>query len=104
MRCPMSTDVRTMGEVQAVLEAPPDQLPDQDEVVAAAMAWHVDPATGSPFWLRQAEKLPFDPLRDIRTAADLSRFPDLSAELRTAAIADLVPRGCAGLGPPVVFE
>jgi hypothetical protein len=100
----MTTGVRTMAEVRAVLEAPPDRLPEQDDVVAAAMAWHFDPVTGSPFWLRQAEELPFDPRHDIRTVDDLSRFPDLSAELRTARIADLVPRGCAELGPPVVFE
>ncbi|WP_433260673.1 phenazine antibiotic biosynthesis protein [Actinosynnema sp. CS-041913] len=93
-----------MEEVRTVLEAPPHQTPDPDEVVAAAMAWHFDPATGSPFWLRLAEKLPFTPQSDIRTVADLSRFPDLSAELRTAAVADLVPRGCAGSGPPTVFE
>ncbi|GHD81052.1 AMP-binding protein [Streptomyces goshikiensis] len=60
------------------------------------MRWHFDPATGSPFWLRKAPGLGFDPLTDIVEIADLRRFPDVSGELRTVPVEDLVPEGSAG--------
>jgi hypothetical protein len=75
--------------------------PDPDELVRAAMAWHFDPATGSAFWLSRAAELDFDPRHDIRGHADLSRFPDVSARLRTVPAADLVPRGY-GAEPDIV--
>ncbi|MQY06445.1 phenazine antibiotic biosynthesis protein [Actinomadura macrotermitis] len=67
--------------------------PDPDEYVRAAMAWHFDPRTGSPFWLRRAETLGFDPRADVRGAADLALFPNVAAELRDVPVRDLVPRG-----------
>ncbi|MGW4891649.1 phenazine biosynthesis protein [Kitasatospora sp. NPDC004240] len=69
--------------------------PFSDEHVRAAMAWHFGPDTGAPFWLERLPRLGLDPLRDVRTAADLARFPDLSGELRDVPVADLVPRGLA---------
>ena len=38
----------------SVLDAPPDSKLDPEEFVRAAMAWHFDPETGSPFWLERA--------------------------------------------------
>lgn len=67
--------------------------PDPDELTRAAMAWHFDPATGSPFWLRRAQSLDFDPRTDITTYADLRRFPNVAAELRDVPVRDLIPRG-----------
>ncbi|MFG2463437.1 phenazine biosynthesis protein [Streptomyces sp. NPDC048523] len=64
-----------------------------DEFVQAAMEWHFSPATGSPFWVKRAAELPFDPLRDIRTWADLDRFPDVSEEWRDIPVDALVPAG-----------
>jgi hypothetical protein len=32
-----------------------------------AIAWHFGPDTGSPFWLRTARTLDFDPLTEVNT-------------------------------------
>ncbi|MFE5831234.1 AMP-binding protein [Streptomyces sp. NPDC056508] len=69
----------------------------------ATLDWHFDSATGSPFWLRKAKTLDFDPRTDIASVADLRRFPDVSGELRTVPVEDLVPAGAAGQ-PFEVFE
>jgi acyl-CoA synthetase (AMP-forming)/AMP-acid ligase II len=76
-----------------VLDTPPDTRPAADELVRAAMAWHFDPETGSPFWLSCAAELDFEPRTEIRGHADLCRFPDVSARLRDVPAAELVPRG-----------
>ncbi|GGV53291.1 AMP-binding protein [Streptomyces spectabilis] len=76
---------------------------DADTHLRQTLRWHFGAATGSPFWLRTAPALGFDPVRDIRTLADLRRFPDLSDQLRTVAVEDLIPAGHTG--PPFeVFE
>ncbi|WP_194911666.1 phenazine biosynthesis protein [Catenulispora rubra] len=67
------------------------------------LRWHFDPATGSKFWLSRVAELGFDPLADIATLADLRWFPDLSAELRTVPVDDLLPEGCRGR-PFQVYE
>ena len=93
-----------MSAVAAVRTDPLDDLgpqPDPDEFVRAAMAWHFDPRTGSPFWLARARTLDFDPRRDVRGRRDLGLFPDVTAELRHARAEELVPRGY-GDRPPVV--
>jgi hypothetical protein len=79
-------------------------LPSPDQVVQAAMAWHFDEKTGSPFWLERARSLPFDPRTDIRTVADLKHFPNVSAEWRNVPAEDLIPRGSIGLGTTMVYE
>lgn len=69
------------------------------------MTWHFSPDTGSPFWLRAAARLDFDPLIDVRTHEDLSLFPNLVDELRDVPVEDLIPRGYgAPLPIPRVFE
>ncbi|MET9439367.1 AMP-binding protein [Streptomyces sp. NPDC006610] len=68
------------------------------EHLRAVLRWHFDPATGSPFWLRKAAGLGFDPLTDIVDVADLRRFPDVSGELRTVPAEDLIPAGSSGSG------
>jgi len=81
---------------------------DPEAYLRAAIAWHFGRQTGSPFWLRAARKLDFDPLTDVNTFADLRLFPNLLSELRTEPVEDLIPRGylCAGAPPPVpqIFE
>lgn len=64
-----------------------------DEFVQAAMEWHFSPATGSPFWVKRAEELPFDPRTDIRGWDDLKLFPDVSEEWRDVPVDQLVPAG-----------
>jgi phenylacetate-coenzyme A ligase PaaK-like adenylate-forming protein len=83
-------------------EAPP---PDPEAYLRAAVAWHFGSETGSPFWLRMAKGLDFDPLTDISTFADLRRFPSLVDELRNVPVEDLIPRGY-GSPPPIprIFE
>ncbi|MCX4686557.1 phenylacetate--CoA ligase family protein [Kitasatospora purpeofusca] len=76
-----------------LLDLPFDAVPDPDEYLRAAMRWHFSPETGSPFWLARAAGLGFDPLTEVRTHADLVKFPNLAGELRTARVEDLVPRG-----------
>ena len=76
-----------------VLDCPYEERPEINELIEAAMRWHFSPATGSPFWLEQAERLDFDPIKDIRTFADLRLFPNVADELRYVPVRDLVPRG-----------
>lgn len=70
--------------------------PDLDAHVREIVRYHFDPATGSPYWLRRAATLGFDPLTDVTRAADLARFPAVADEWRTVDAADLIPRGAKG--------
>jgi phenylacetate-coenzyme A ligase PaaK-like adenylate-forming protein len=76
-----------------ILELPYGTLADPDEFVRAAMAWHFEPATGAPFWIERAKTLGFDPRADVKTYADLTRFPNVTDELRDVEISSLIPRG-----------
>jgi len=75
-----------------------------DAWVREVVAWHFDPSTGCPFWLDYAQKLGWDPRREIRAFADLQRFPLFEDEwLRGGPVQRWVPRGLAGK-PVFVFE
>jgi phenylacetate-coenzyme A ligase PaaK-like adenylate-forming protein len=74
---------------------------DPDEFIQAAMRWHFDPETGSPFWLAKAATLGFDPRADVRSVADLRLFPNVVDELRDVHAEELIPRGY-GDSPDVV--
>ncbi len=69
---------------------------DPDEYIAALMRWHFTASTGSPFWLRRARSLEFDPIADVRTFADLRLFPNVVDEFRDVPVEDLIPRGLTG--------
>ena len=84
------------------------------EAIAAAQAeleahlqeiiqWHFSPETGSPFWLDWASRN-FDPRGQVRTVADLQKFPSFQDEwLRDLQPEVWVPK--AFLGKPFnVFE
>jgi phenylacetate-coenzyme A ligase PaaK-like adenylate-forming protein len=79
--------------VKSVLELPFGGVRNPDEFIQAAMAWHFDPATGSPFWIERAKTLGFDPRKDVKTHADLTMFPNVTDELRDVEISKLIPRG-----------
>jgi hypothetical protein len=79
-----------------VLDLPFHVQPDPDEVVRAAMEWHFDPATGSPFWIERAKTLDFDPRGDVKSLDDLRLFPNVANELRDAPADQLIP---VGYGP-----
>jgi phenylacetate-coenzyme A ligase PaaK-like adenylate-forming protein len=75
--------------------------PDPDEFIRAAMEWHFNPETGSPFWLERARSLEFDPRTDVGSFEDLTLFPNVANELREVRAEDLIPRGY-GPHPEVV--
>jgi hypothetical protein len=79
----------------------PGVQPDPEEFLHAALEWHFGPETGSPYWLERAKSLDFDPRTDITSFEDLTRFPDVTAELRTVPVQRLIPRGY-GERPDVV--
>ncbi|WP_344966233.1 phenylacetate--CoA ligase family protein [Salinactinospora qingdaonensis] len=67
------------------------------------LRWHFSPETGSPFWVKRAAELDFDPIDDIKQLSDLRRFADLSDELCTVPAEELIPAGAQG-EPFEVFE
>ncbi|SDC21625.1 acyl-CoA synthetase family protein [Actinokineospora iranica] len=79
---------------------------DPDEYISALMKWHFSAETGSPYWLRRARSLDFDPIVDVRTFADLSLFPNVINEFREVPVEDLIPRGLHGVDREVagIFE
>jgi phenylacetate-coenzyme A ligase PaaK-like adenylate-forming protein len=78
---------------------------DPEAYLRAAMAWHFGADTGSPFWLRTAQTLNFNPQTDVESFADLRLFPHLVNELRSAPVEDLIPRGYGAFPPvPQIFE
>jgi len=90
----------------SLLDVPREQpIDDPLAYLRAAIGWHFGEDTGSPFWLRTAQTLNFDPLSDIQTYDDLRRFPNLLSQLRNAPIEDLIPRGYGSPPPiPLIFE
>lgn len=89
----------------SVLEAPLDADVAPDDLVRAAMEWHFSPDTGSRFWLERADRLGFDPRRDVQTMDDLLLFPQVMEDLRTTPVEDLLPMGYRGTAEVVgVFE
>jgi len=85
-----------------------------DEVVAAraaldahvreTVAWHFDPATGSPFWLDYASRLDWNPQDEVQGFADLRRFGPFEDEwLRGGPVTRWLPKGLADK-PVYVFE
>jgi hypothetical protein len=64
---------------------------DPDDWTRHVLRRHFHPDHGSPYWLKRAADLPFDPL-DITTYAELTAFgPFPLSELREVDPADLVP-------------
>ena len=71
----------------SLLDVPRDGTPpDPEAYLRSAIAWHFGADTGSPFWLRAAQDLGFDPLSEVQTFADLRRFPNLVDELRRVPV------------------
>jgi hypothetical protein len=75
-----------------------------DAHVREIVTWHFSPDTGSPHWLEWAGRSGFDPLREVRGFADLSRFPHFDGELlRTEQPERWVPKPYLGR-PFTIFE
>lgn len=77
----------------SILDLPFDAKPDPDEFIRAAMEWHFNPGTGSPYWLERAKTLEFNPRADVKCHEDLALFPNVVSELRDTAVRDLIPTG-----------
>jgi phenylacetate-coenzyme A ligase PaaK-like adenylate-forming protein len=90
----------------SLLDVPRETPPaDADAYLRAAVAWHFGADTGSPFWLDAAKDLDFDPLTDVRTFTDLRLFPNLTDQLRSVPVEDLIPRGYGKPLPiPRIYE
>jgi hypothetical protein len=75
-----------------------------DAWVREVVAWHFDPATGTPFWLDYAGRAGWDPRRDVRGYDHLDRFGSFDDEwLRGGPVRRWVPRAYADR-PISVFE
>ena len=96
-----------MADIDFSLLDVPRSVPveDPEAYLRAAIAWHFGEDTGTPFWLRIAQTLNFNPLTEVNTFADLRLFPNLVNELRSVAVEDLIPRGYGNAPPlPQIFE
>jgi len=75
-----------------------------DAWVREVVAWHFDPATGTPFWLDFAKRAGWDPRREVKGYADLERFGYFQDEwLRGGPVRRWVPLGYKDR-PIYVFE
>jgi hypothetical protein len=75
-----------------------------DAWVREVVAWHFDPASGTPFWLEWASRKGFDPRPEVKGYADLDRFGFFEDEwLRGGPVRRWVPRAYANR-PVSIFE
>ncbi len=100
---PVSADVRrqTAPATPGRIHAARAKL---DAWTQEVVNWHFDPATGSPFWLDWARERGWDPRKDVRGFADLTRFGLFEDEwLRGGEPRRWLPKGLAGR-PAFIFE
>ncbi|QIS20707.1 AMP-binding protein [Nocardia terpenica] len=88
----------------SALDCPIGSYPDADQLVREAVRWHFGPDTGSRFWLDRLPKLGFDPIEEIRTFADLAKFPNVVNDLRDVRVEDLIPQGLRSADVYGVYE
>src|SRR3954462_7713176 len=75
-----------------------------DAHVREMMNWHFSPETGSPFWLDWAKKAGWDPRKEVKSYADITRFDHFQDDqLRGGPVNRWIPKGLAGK-PAYVFE
>lgn len=75
-----------------------------DAWVREVVEWHFNPETGCPFWLDYAQKLDWDPRKEIRGYDDLGRLGFFEDEwLRGGPVRRWVPKAYANR-PVYVFE
>lgn len=97
------------GNVESIIEASLQERVNAsqkalDAWVCEMVQWHFGPTTGCPFWLEYAQKLDWDPRKEIQGYADLSRFGFFEDEwLRGGPVRRWVPRAYADR-PVYVFE
>jgi len=75
-----------------------------DAHVREIVGWHFNPETGCPFWQDFADKLGWDPRREITCFEDLRKFPPFQDEwLRGGPVRRWLPKGLEGK-PLFTFE
>src|SRR5213083_2923581 len=75
-----------------------------DAHVREIIQWHFSPETGCPFWLEWAAKAAWNPVKEIRSFADMQRFPRFQDEwLRDLPNEVWVPKAFQGR-PFNIFE
>ncbi|HEX3798443.1 MAG TPA: hypothetical protein VH413_07045 [Verrucomicrobiae bacterium] len=90
-----------MNPDQATIQAAHENL---DAHVREIIHWHFSPETGSPFWLDWAKKAGWNPATEIKSFADILRFPHFQDEwLRDLPNEVWVPKKYQGR-PFNVFE
>lgn len=97
----MSANASISSDVEKSASEALDRL---NEHTLKIVHWHFSDETGSPFWLEKKSELNFDPLKDVKSFADLKKFPNFEDEwLRGGPITRWIPKGHAGK-PTYVFE
>jgi hypothetical protein len=102
------TSKRMQGSQSAVAAVDAAQVKQAREALDAwvreVVAWHFDPATGSPFWLERAKTLGFNPRDKVQGFADLPLFGGFEDEwLRGGPVQRWVPKALSGR-PVYTFE
>ena len=98
----MSVTEQTPGvDLEAAVRKAAEEL---DAWTREVVEWHFNPETGCPFWLNFAEKLDWDPRKEIQGFDDLGRFGHFEDDwLRGGPVRRWVPKGF-GDQPVYVFE
>lgn len=66
---------------------------DVNNHIGAILEVHFDARWGAPYWIDARKHLPFDPLAEVLTSKDLSRFPPFPlVELSTRPVTHFIPR------------
>jgi phenylacetate-coenzyme A ligase PaaK-like adenylate-forming protein len=90
-----------MADLQAAAKLAAEQL---DAHLREIIRWHFSPDTGSPFWLAWAKKAGWNPVEQIKTVADIRRFPHFQDDwLRDEPNESWVPNAYKGR-PFFIFE
>ena len=84
--------------------APHSDRPDLDTHFCEMVRWHFSEETGTPFWLDWQKTIDWDPKNDVKSFADIVRFPHFDGELlRTEPHERFVPRAYLNR-PYTIFE
>lgn len=75
-----------------------------DEHFLEILRWHFSPETGTPYWIDWAEKAGWNPAEELKSFADVIRFPHFDGELlRTEPHERWIPKAFADR-PFSIFE
>ena len=98
---PSKAHMNSTTELSSAISEARDRL---DAHTYDTVQWHFHESTGSPFWLQKKSELSFDPLTDVKTFADLKKFPLFEDEwLRGGPVERWIPAGLKDK-PAYVFE